>query len=222
MKKTTFLLLAILFLLLITSCSTFTAQLTNTNEYFLEWSYCDSDKVLRINKNSGIFVFSTSGDPVEDRLFEVSLKKELQAKGYNNIILASYCTDFDPETDDCFGYAFSSGCEFIVGFGFEKSWSFENGGGLASSSSICYLYDIKSIFSNSGASFDYLTYDFIVSANNHFQSYDASLVTFNSFITKQIMKEISIHLIAEENADSQAFFEYGQSGAIKDYFKDKE
>ena len=222
MKKITILLLAILVLPLLASCGTLLTEISNENEYAVDLTYCDSDKIFNINKNSGIFVICITGDSTWDRLFEISIKKELQTKGYSNIILASYCTDIDLDSQSYGEYALLNGCEFMIAYAVEKSWIYETGGGLSGSSSGLMICDIKSALYNKNHFVESVSYYFIVSAENHFQSYNSSLVTFNSFMAKQIINEISVHLSDEASEDSQAFFDYGQKGAIEDYFEEYE
>lgn len=131
MKKTIFLLFTILGLALLSSCGTLFLQSSDQNEYFLELAYCDSDDIFNINKNSGIFIVCATGESTQDKLFEISLKKELQSRGFNNIVLASSCKDFSLSETDYASYALVCGCEFMIAYQFEKAALFESGGGLS-------------------------------------------------------------------------------------------
>lgn len=194
------------------------------NKYFLDWYYADGDKIFNIDKNCGIFIACISDEATQNKLFETSLKKELQALGYNNIVLGSYSPDFDLYSDEqgYIGYyALTHGCLYMMLFGFNNTWTFEQLGGLGDSTSFLYIFDIASAFRNIDGIFDNVSYNFIVSAKNNGQSYNSSLVTFNGFMAKQIMSIINVHLTGEAGSeDSQTFFESGQNGLLEKYLNE--
>lgn len=183
------------------------------NNYFVAWNYKNGDKIFNIDKNCGIFIASVSHNATQDKLLETSLKKELQALGYNNIVLGSYSSDFDTDSVAEHGdYALKQGCLYMILFAIEDYRVFENGGGLSDSNIVFTVFDLDSAFSHTNGIFDSVSYNFMITAKNNFQSFNSSLVTFDKFMSKIVMSSIKEHLTGEEgNAEQQRFFENGQN-----------